>query len=51
VVKANRLLVALDQLFVQKIEHLQKGLVRAHIVNVVFDELARGLGIFLPPDA
>ena len=50
VVEGDRLFAAADQLFVQDVEHLQERHVGGHLLDLVGDELARRLRVFLPPD-
>ena len=50
VLELNRLLAFFNQLFVDDIEHLQKGRVGADVVGGVFDEVAIARRGVLSPD-
>ena len=50
VIESDRIFTLCHELFVEHIEHLQKGHVRTHLRVLVADDAANLMRAFLPPD-
>jgi len=50
VVECDRLLVFVDQLLIEDIDHLQERAVRRDVIELIRDKPAFGPGVFLSPD-